>query len=45
MNPLTERFFALPINTIERLEKTIDLVFEKVLYLFYFLYAFYFHIF
>jgi len=28
---LTERFKALPIDTIERLEKTIDLVFEKVI--------------
>lgn len=30
MGPLTERFKALPIDTIDRLEKTIDLVFEKV---------------
>ncbi|KAL5235291.1 hypothetical protein ACI65C_002701 [Semiaphis heraclei] len=28
---LTERFKALPIDTIERLEKTIDLVFEKAI--------------
>lgn len=27
---LTKKFKALPIDTIERLEKTIDLVFEKV---------------
>lgn len=32
MGPLTERFKALPIDTFERLEKTIDLVFEKVMY-------------
>lgn len=32
MASLTENFKALPINTIERLEKTIDLVFEKVIY-------------
>lgn len=38
MPSLTERFKALPIDTIERLEKTIDLVFEKVMYLEYFLY-------
>jgi len=31
MPSLTERFKALPIDTIERLEKTIDLVFEKVI--------------
>jgi len=29
---LTEHFKALPIDTIQRLEKTIDLVFEKVIY-------------
>ncbi|XP_060872395.1 eukaryotic translation initiation factor 4 gamma 3-like [Metopolophium dirhodum] len=28
---ITERFKALPIDTIERLEKTIDLVFEKAI--------------
>lgn len=33
MVPLTERFKELPIDTMERLEKTIDLVFEKVIYL------------
>lgn len=33
MGPLTERFKALPIDTMERLEKTIDLVFEKVIFL------------
>jgi len=32
MGPLTERFKALPIDSIERLERTIDLVFEKVMY-------------
>jgi len=32
MPSLTERFKALPIDTIQRLEKTIDLVFEKVIY-------------
>ncbi|XP_008179446.1 eukaryotic translation initiation factor 4 gamma 3 isoform X2 [Acyrthosiphon pisum] len=31
MPSLTERFKALPIDTIERLEKTIDLVFEKAI--------------
>lgn len=31
MVPLTERFKALPIDTVERLEKTIDLVFGKVI--------------
>lgn len=30
MVALTEQFKSLPIDTIERLEKTIDLVFEKV---------------
>lgn len=38
MPSLTERFKALPIDTIERLEKTIDLVFEKVMYIEYVLY-------
>jgi len=33
MEPLTERFKALPIDTIERLENTINLVFEKVMYI------------
>lgn len=32
MLSLTERFKALPINTIQRLERTVDLVFEKVKY-------------
>ncbi|XP_025411781.1 eukaryotic translation initiation factor 4 gamma 3-like isoform X3 [Sipha flava] len=31
MIPLTERFKALPIDTYDRLEKTIDLVFEKAI--------------
>lgn len=31
MIPLTERFKALPIDSYERLTKTIDLVFEKVM--------------
>jgi len=31
---LTDRFKALPIDTIQRLEKTIDLVFEKVIYIY-----------
>ncbi|XP_060849935.1 eukaryotic translation initiation factor 4 gamma 3-like isoform X2 [Rhopalosiphum padi] len=31
MPSLTERFKALPIDTIQRLEKTIDLVFEKAI--------------
>lgn len=30
MVALTDQFKSLPIDTIERLEKTIDLVFEKV---------------
>jgi len=34
MPSLTERFKALPIDTIEHLEKTIDLVFEKVIYIY-----------
>jgi len=29
---LTKSFLALPINTMERLENTIDLIFEKVIY-------------
>lgn len=33
MEPLTERFKGLPINSYDRLEKTIDLVFEKVNYI------------
>lgn len=32
MPSLTERFKALPIDTIQRLERTIDLVFEKVIF-------------
>jgi len=32
MLSLTERFKALPIDTIQRLERTIDLVFEKVIF-------------
>lgn len=31
MEPLTERFKGLPINSYDRLEKTIDLVFEKAI--------------
>lgn len=33
MESLTERFKGLPINSYDRLEKTIDLVFEKVKYI------------
>lgn len=33
MEPLTGRFKELPINSYDRLEKTIDLVFEKVKYI------------
>lgn len=33
MESLTKSFKALPIDTVERLEKTIDLVFEKVMYI------------
>lgn len=36
MGALTEKFKSLPIDTMERLEKTIDLVFEKVMYLFHY---------
>jgi len=33
MSSLIDHFKALPIDTIERLEKTIDLVYEKVIYI------------
>lgn len=32
MGSLTESLKTLPINNIESLEKTVDLVFEKVMY-------------
>lgn len=42
MTSLTERFKALSIDSIERLEKTIDLVFEKVIFIILFLFILFF---